>query len=208
MTRRRVVITGLGVVSPVGNTVSEAWDAISNGRSGIGEITRFDTSSFPVKIAGEVKGFDLGAYLSPKEARRMDGFIQSGPKSLNQLMGQISDKSHRIGQEHFGARLGIQGPDRGIERGEELVGHEHLAPCHRPHERGFPGIGVPHERNRQFVFPSGAARQMLIPDRRQLRPEFFRTIADSTLIELQTRLSGSLATDSPALPLAAPAGFP
>jgi acyl carrier protein len=58
LTRRRVVVTGLGVISPVGNTVSEAWDAITNGRSGIGEITRFDTSSFPVKIAGEVKGFD------------------------------------------------------------------------------------------------------------------------------------------------------
>ena len=78
MTRRRVVITGLGVISPVGNTVAEAWDAISNGRSGIGEITRFDTSSFPVKIAGEVKDFDLAAYLSPKEARRMDGFIHYG----------------------------------------------------------------------------------------------------------------------------------
>jgi 3-oxoacyl-[acyl-carrier-protein] synthase II len=78
LTRRRVVITGLGIISPVGNTVPEAWDNIVNGRSGIGEITRFDASTFPVKIAGEVKGFDIGAYLSPKEARRMDVFIHYG----------------------------------------------------------------------------------------------------------------------------------
>ncbi|NMG04850.1 beta-ketoacyl-ACP synthase II [Azoarcus taiwanensis] len=78
MTRRRVVITGLGAISPVGNTISEAWDNIVNGRSGIGEITRFDASAFPVRIAGEVKGFEVGDYLSPKEARRMDVFIHYG----------------------------------------------------------------------------------------------------------------------------------
>ncbi len=78
MTRRRVVITGLGIISPVGNTVPQAWDNIVGGRSGIGEITRFDASAFPVRIAGEVKGFDVGAYLSPKEARRMDIFIHYG----------------------------------------------------------------------------------------------------------------------------------
>jgi len=78
LTRRRVVITGLGIISPVGNTVPEAWDNIVNGRSGIGEITRFDASSFPVRIAGEVRGFDIGTYLSPKEARRMDIFIHYG----------------------------------------------------------------------------------------------------------------------------------
>lgn len=78
MTRRRVVITGLGAISPVGNTIPEAWDNIVNGRSGIGEITRFDASSFPVRIAGEVKGFDVSDYLSSKEARRMDAFIHYG----------------------------------------------------------------------------------------------------------------------------------
>ncbi|NTV11713.1 MAG: beta-ketoacyl-ACP synthase II [Zoogloea sp.] len=78
MTRRRVVITGLGIVSPVGNTIPEAWDSIVNGRSGISEITRFDASTFPVKIAGEVKGFDVTAYISPKDARRMDTFIHYG----------------------------------------------------------------------------------------------------------------------------------
>jgi len=102
LTRRRVVVTGLGVISPVGNTVAEAWDAITNGRSGIGEITRFDTSSFPVKIAGEVRDFDLAAYLSPKEARRMDGFIHyglaAGIQAFRDSGIEVTDaNAHRIG---------------------------------------------------------------------------------------------------------------
>jgi 3-oxoacyl-[acyl-carrier-protein] synthase II len=72
------VVTGLGIVSPVGNTVAEAWDGIVAGRNGIGPITRFDASPFKSRIAGEVKGFDVGAYLAPKEARRMDVFIHYG----------------------------------------------------------------------------------------------------------------------------------
>jgi 3-oxoacyl-[acyl-carrier-protein] synthase II len=78
LSRRRVVITGLGIVSPVGNTILEAWDSIVAGRSGIGRITRFDTSAFASRIAGEVRNFDVGAYLSVKEARRMDTFIHYG----------------------------------------------------------------------------------------------------------------------------------
>lgn len=78
MTRRRVVVTGLGCISPVGNTVAEAWSNVLAGQSGIGLITRFDASAFACKIAGEVKGFDLNAYISPKEARTMDGFIHYG----------------------------------------------------------------------------------------------------------------------------------
>ncbi len=78
MTFRRVVVTGLGAVSPVGNTVAETWDSIVAGRSGIGPITHFDASSFACRIAGEVKGFDVSAYVSPKDARRMDSFIHYG----------------------------------------------------------------------------------------------------------------------------------
>ena len=78
MSRRRVVVTGLGLVSPVGNSVPEAWDNLIAGKSGIGPITRFDASAFSARIAGEVRNFDVAAYLSAKEARRMDTFIHFG----------------------------------------------------------------------------------------------------------------------------------
>src|SRR5690606_27750224 len=76
--KRRVVITGLGIVSPVGNSVESAWDNIVNGRSGIGRITLFDPSAFNDQIAGEVKGFDVTQYMSSKEAKQMDTFIHYG----------------------------------------------------------------------------------------------------------------------------------
>ena len=78
MSRRRVVVTGLGIVCPIGNTVAEAWSSILAGKSGIGRITHFDASPLSSQIAGEVKNFDVAAYLSPKEARRMDRFIHLG----------------------------------------------------------------------------------------------------------------------------------
>lgn len=76
--RRRVVITGLGIMSPVGNTIESAWDNLINGRSGIGPITRFDASEFNSQIAGEVKDFDVSKYLNPREAKQMDTFIHYG----------------------------------------------------------------------------------------------------------------------------------
>ena len=76
--KRRVVITGLGIVSPVGNDIATAWDNIVNGRSGIGRITRFDPSAFNAHIAGEVKGFDVTSIIPVKEARTMDTFIHYG----------------------------------------------------------------------------------------------------------------------------------
>jgi len=78
LSRRRVVVTGLGIVSPVGIAVAEAWDNVLAGKSGITRITRFDPSRLASQIAGEVKGFDVSQYLSPKEARRMDTFIHYG----------------------------------------------------------------------------------------------------------------------------------
>ncbi|GJL72723.1 MAG: 3-oxoacyl-[acyl-carrier-protein] synthase 2 [Nitrosomonas sp.] len=78
MSKRKIVVTGLGIISPVGNTVSDAWENIHSGKSGITRITRFDPSPFTSQIAGEVKGFDIKQYLSAKEARRMDIFIHYG----------------------------------------------------------------------------------------------------------------------------------
>jgi len=78
MTRRRVVVTGLGCISPVGNTVDDAWSNLLAGQSGIGLISKFDTSAFSCRIAGEVKGFNLEQYISAKEARTMDTFIHFG----------------------------------------------------------------------------------------------------------------------------------
>ncbi|HTV53100.1 MAG TPA: beta-ketoacyl-ACP synthase II [Steroidobacteraceae bacterium] len=78
MSKRRVVITGLGIVSPVGSTVASAWQAVLNGQSGIGPVTRFDVSAFPVRFGGQVRDFDVAQYLSPKEARRMDDFMHYG----------------------------------------------------------------------------------------------------------------------------------
>jgi 3-oxoacyl-[acyl-carrier-protein] synthase II len=78
LTRRRVVVTGLGIISPVGNTLNEAWTNILAGKSGITRITRFDPSPFASQIAGEVKGFDAAAYISAKEVRRFDTFIHFG----------------------------------------------------------------------------------------------------------------------------------
>lgn len=78
MSRRRVVVTGLGCISPVGNTVAQAWKAILAGQSGIGRITRFDAEAFACKIAGEVKDFSVEAFMSAKDARTMDTFIHYG----------------------------------------------------------------------------------------------------------------------------------
>ncbi len=78
MSKRRVVVTGLGIVSPVGSTVPSAWDAVLRGESGIGLITRFDTNAFATRIGGAVRGFTVGDYITPKEARRMDEFMHYG----------------------------------------------------------------------------------------------------------------------------------
>jgi 3-oxoacyl-[acyl-carrier-protein] synthase II len=78
VSKRRVVVTGLGIVSPVGSTVPSAWDAVLRGESGIGLITRFDTSAFATRIGGAVRGFTVGDDITPKEARRMDEFMHYG----------------------------------------------------------------------------------------------------------------------------------
>src|SRR5579871_4991362 len=78
MSRRRVVVTGLGLVCPLGSTVADAWAAALRGESGIGPITRFDVSAFPTRFGGAVRGFNVDEYMSNKEARRMDEFMHYG----------------------------------------------------------------------------------------------------------------------------------
>ncbi len=78
MTKRRVVVTGLGIVSPVGLNMEENWNNIVAGKSGITQISHFDATGYPSTIAGEVKNLDIGEYLAPKDARKMDRFIQLG----------------------------------------------------------------------------------------------------------------------------------
>ena len=76
MNKRRVVVTGLGMISPVGNDVATAWQNVVAGNSGIGPITHFDASAFPTRIAGEVKGVELGQYVPPREIKKMETIIQ------------------------------------------------------------------------------------------------------------------------------------
>jgi 3-oxoacyl-[acyl-carrier-protein] synthase II len=102
MSKRRVVITGLGLISPIGNDVGTGWSNLVAGRSGISEITRFDTSTFPTRIAGEVKGFDVAQWMPAKEARHFDTFIHYGVAASVQAVRDsgievTDDNAERIG---------------------------------------------------------------------------------------------------------------
>jgi 3-oxoacyl-[acyl-carrier-protein] synthase II len=98
LARRRVVVTGLGIISPVGIGVPEAWGNIVAGKSGIARITRFDPAAFPTQIAGEVKGFEVAKWLAPKEARRFDTFIHYG---LAAGIDAIKDSGINLEQENL-----------------------------------------------------------------------------------------------------------
>ena len=106
MSRRRVVITGLGIVSPVGNSVAEAWASILAGKSGISRISRFDPSRLSCQIAGEVKDFDLAAYLERKEARHMDTFIHYGMAAGIQAMRDCGIQVTPENAERIGVNIG------------------------------------------------------------------------------------------------------
>ncbi len=106
MSKRRVVVTGLGIVSPVGSTVDAAWGAILRGESGIGPITRFDASQFPTRFGGEVRGFDVSQYIQPKEARRMDQFLQYGVAAGIQAISDSGLDFERVDKERVGAIAG------------------------------------------------------------------------------------------------------
>ncbi len=106
MSNRRVVITGLGIVSPVGNDVATAWDNIVNGRGGIGPITRFDASALPTRFAGEVKGFNAADWMSPKEVRRMDTFIHYGLAATKMALQDAGLEITDANAERIGVNVG------------------------------------------------------------------------------------------------------
>jgi 3-oxoacyl-[acyl-carrier-protein] synthase II len=106
MTRRRVVVTGLGIVSPIGNNVAQVWDSISKGRSGIARITRFDPSNLPCQIAGEVKNFDAAQFINPKEVRRMDVFIHYGLVAAQEAMQDAGIEPNPDFAERAGVCIG------------------------------------------------------------------------------------------------------
>jgi 3-oxoacyl-[acyl-carrier-protein] synthase II len=106
LSRRRVVVTGVGLVCPVGNSVESAWSAILGGKSGIGRITHFDPAGFSSQIAGEVKGFDATAYLGPKELRRFDTFIHFGIAAALQAVRDSAIDLAKIDLERAGANIG------------------------------------------------------------------------------------------------------
>lgn len=106
MARKRIVVTGLGIISPVGNTVGQAWENILAAKSGIRRITRFDPSELPVQIAGEVRDFDVANYLSPKEARRFDTFIHFGIAASMDAIRDAGLEANPANAERIGVCVG------------------------------------------------------------------------------------------------------
>ena len=104
--KRRVVVTGLGIVSPVGNDVATAWGNLLAGRSGIGPITHFDASSFPTQIAGEVRDFDPAQYIAPKDIKKMDPFIHYGIAASVQALADAGMHPHEHDEERIGCAVG------------------------------------------------------------------------------------------------------
>ena len=118
MAKRRVVVTGMGIVSPVGSAVDTAWTHILAGRSGIGPITAFDAGSYPVQIGGAVKDFQVENYLNPKEARKMDAFIHYGIGAAVQAFRDSGLEITEANAERVGTFIGSGiGGLPGIEEG-------------------------------------------------------------------------------------------
>ena len=106
MSHRRVVVTGMGIVSPVGVGLTAAWDSIRNARSGVGPVTRFDCAAFPTRIAAEVKDFDVGKYLSAKEARRYDTFVHYGLAATMDAVADAGLADYAGDKERVGVCIG------------------------------------------------------------------------------------------------------
>ncbi len=103
---RRIVMTGLGCITPVGNDVPSAWDAVTNGRSGIGPLQAFDPERFSAKIAGEIKDFEVSDYLSAKESRKCDPFIHYGMAAAIQAIADAGLEEHPDQADRYGLAIG------------------------------------------------------------------------------------------------------
>jgi len=106
LSKRRVVVTGLGIVSPVGNEIAAAWDAIVGGRSGIGPVTRFEAVNFPTHFGGEIRNLDLEPFMSAKDARRMDAFMQYGVVAGMQAMRDSGLAVNETNSDRIGVLMG------------------------------------------------------------------------------------------------------
>lgn len=108
MSQRRIVVTGLGLLSPVGNTVAAGWDSICNGRSGIGPVTEFDVSEMKTRIAGEIRDFEVTDFVPGKEARRYDKFMHYGLAAAQEAMSEagLLEEDNSIDPERVGFALG------------------------------------------------------------------------------------------------------
>ncbi len=106
MSKRRVVITGMGMVTPLGNSVKESWDAVLNGKSGVTPVTEFEVSAFPTKIWAIIKNFDPALYMDPKEARRADKFTQYGMAAAQEAMRDSGIDVKESDSSRFGVAVG------------------------------------------------------------------------------------------------------
>ena len=120
LTNRRVVVTGLGIVCPVGSSIEKAWENIIAGRSGISQIDSFDASAFPVRISGAVRDFNADDYIKPKEQRKMDPFIHFGIGAGVQAIADAGLEITEANAHRFGVAIGSGiGGLRGIEMSYE-----------------------------------------------------------------------------------------
>ncbi|MDC7805499.1 beta-ketoacyl-ACP synthase II [Luteimonas sp BLCC-B24] len=116
MAKRRVVITGIGILSPLGNDLASSWDGIVNGRSGIGPITHFDATNFATRIAGEVKGFDATEWIAPKDVKKMDPFVHYGVAGGLMAIRDAGIEVRESDAERIGVAIGAGiGGLKGIE---------------------------------------------------------------------------------------------
>jgi 3-oxoacyl-[acyl-carrier-protein] synthase II len=136
VSKHRVVITGMGAITPIGNTAQEFWAGLVEGRSGIGPITRFDATTYPTRIAGEVRGFDPLAYVDKKEARKLDPYLKYAIACAVMAVEDAGLKTDRVDATRFGVLVGsgIGGISTLLESHEVLLtkGHDRVSPFFIP----------------------------------------------------------------------------